>query len=85
MVNSNGVGYSLTTWLSASNLSMLTLVQIRTEILEPCLHDGPITLHIANFNLNNIQINNALIVATIQAKILKLGFKQICASIFQQL
>jgi hypothetical protein len=53
--------------------------------LEPCLRDGPITLGVADFNLAEANVDAETIRDTIQAKILKLGFKQICSSIFQQL
>jgi hypothetical protein len=43
------------------------------------------TLLATNFNLNDVQINNASIIETNQAKNLKLGFTQSCISIFQQL
>jgi len=55
------------------------------QILEPCLRDGPITLGVADFNLAEANVDAETIRDTIQAKILKLGFKQICSSIFQQL
>jgi hypothetical protein len=85
MVNGAGANYNLTTWHGAADLRMLLLVQVCTLILDPCLHDGPITLKAANFNLQDVQVNDTLIIKVIQAKILKLGFRQICASIFQQL
>ncbi len=53
--------------------------------MEPCLRDGPITLGVADFNLAKANVDAETIRDTIQAKILKLGFKQICSSIFQQL
>lgn len=42
-------------------------------------------MHAAAFNLTDVDINDMRLVEMIQAKILKLGFKQICVSIFQQL
>ncbi len=54
-------------------------------VLELCRCDGPITLSVADFNLAEANVNAKTICDTIQAKILKLGFKQICATIFQQL
>jgi hypothetical protein len=85
MINGVGVNYNLTSWLGAANLSTLTRAEVRLTILEPCLHNGPITLSVADFNLAVANVDAKLICDTIQAKILKLGFKQICASIFQQL
>jgi hypothetical protein len=85
VVNNAGHNYNLTTWHSAANLHMLSPVQVRATILDPCLHDGPITLRTANFNLNNVQVDDTSIIKIIQAKILKLGFRHICASVFQQM
>jgi hypothetical protein len=55
------------------------------QILEPCLQDGPIALHPANFNLGNANMDTTAIMESIHAKISKLSFRQICASIFTQL
>ena len=85
MQNGNGVDYNLTTWHGASNLRTLTPDQVRAQILEPCLHTGPITLGAASFNLTDAQIDDTSCIDLIHSKVLKLGFKQICKSIFQQL
>jgi hypothetical protein len=85
MVNGVNANYNLTSWLGADDLSSLTRNEVRAQILEPCLRDGPITLSVANFNLAEANVDAETIRDTIQAKILKLGFKQICSSIFQQL
>jgi hypothetical protein len=85
MTNGAGTNYNLTTWHGVSDFTTLTQAQVRADILEPCLHDGTVTLRAADFNLNKVQIDYTSINETIQAKILKLGFKQICASVLQQL
>ena len=85
MVNGIGANYNLTSWLGADDLRSLTREEVRLQILEPCLRDGPITLGVADFNLAEANVDAETIRDTIQAKILKLGFKQICSSIFQQL
>jgi len=85
MVNRVGANYNLTSWLGADDLRGLTRDEVRSQILEPCLRDGPITLGVADFNLAEANVDAETIRDTIQAKILKLGFKQICSSIFQQL
>jgi hypothetical protein len=85
MVNGVGVNYNLTSWLGADDLSSLTCEEDCVQILEPCLRDGPITLGVADFNLAKANVDAETIRDIIQAKILKLGFKQICTSIFQQL
>ena len=86
MINGAGANYNLTTWHGISDFSTLTSAQVRADILL-CLHDRRITLRAANVvNLNNVQIDDTSIIETIQAKILKLSFKQkICASVLQQL
>ena len=83
--NQRGADYNLTTWHGAANLATLTPDHVRMQILEPCLHTGPITLGVASFNLTNAQIDDTTCVDLIHSKVLKLGFKQICKSIFQQL
>jgi hypothetical protein len=54
-------------------------------ILDITLQDGPITLCKADFILGKANINSISVQELICAKILKLGFKQICHSIFLQL
>jgi hypothetical protein len=85
MTNGVGANYNLTSWLGADDLRSQTRDEVRSLILEPCLCNGPITLGVADFNLAEANVDSETIRDTIQAKILKLGFKQICSSIFQQL
>ncbi len=85
MVNGVGGNYNLTSWLGAADLSTLSCSEVCKNILKPRLHDGPITLSLADFNLAEANVNAKTIRDTIQAKILKLGFKQICTTIFQKL
>jgi len=85
MTNAAGGNYNLTSWLGADDLRALTKDDVRTTILEPCLRDGPLTLSAADFNLAKANVDDKTIREMISAMILKLGFQQICASIFQQL
>jgi hypothetical protein len=85
MANGVGGNYNLTSWLGADDLSWLAKEDVRTAILEPCLRDSPITLSAVNFNLAKANVDDKTIRETINAMILKLGFQQTCASIFQQL
>ena len=85
MTNAAGGYNNLTSWPGADDLRPLTKDDIRTTILEPCLRDGPITLSAADFNLADANVDDKTIRETISAMILKLGFQQICASVFQQL
>ena len=85
MIDGLGNNYNLTTWHGVSDLSTLIADEVRTRLLEPCLQDRPIALRPADFNLGDVNIDAASIRETIQAKILRLGFRQIYVSIFVQL
>jgi hypothetical protein len=85
MTNASGLDYNLTSWLGVADLSFLSKEDVRATIFEPCLRDGPITLGVADFNLAEANVDDKTIRKTINAMILKLGFQQICASVFQQL
>ena len=85
MMDGAGNNYNLTTWHGVANLSTLIANEVCNRLLEPCLQDGPIALCPVDFNLGDANINVGSICETIQAKILRLGFWQICASIFVQL
>ncbi len=85
MLDGHNVAYNLTTWHGVAILTTLTSGEVCMLILKPCLQDGPIPLCPANFNLGDANINAVMIRETIHAKILFLGFKKICASIFAQL
>ncbi len=85
MVNGVGNAYNLMMWHGADNLSTLSAKEVRTLILNPSLQDGPIALRKSDYNLTEANVDSKGIRKTIHAKILQLGFKQICSSIFQQL
>jgi hypothetical protein len=85
MVNGNNQAYNLTTLHGTAVLATLTSNKVPAQILEPNLQDGPIALWLVDFNLGDANIDTTAIRKTIHTKILKLGFKQICASIFTHL
>jgi hypothetical protein len=85
MVNGVGNAYNLMTWHGADDLSTLSAKEVRTLILDPSLQDGPIALRELDYNLTEANVNSKGVRETVHAKILQLGFKQICSSIFQQL
>jgi hypothetical protein len=85
LVNGTGGNYNLTTWHGSSDLSTLLSANVRRLTLNVCLQDGPIALLQAGFNLGKANINATSLIKKINAKILKLGFKQICHSFFPQL
>jgi hypothetical protein len=85
MTNGHDHAYNLTSWLGAADLLTLSAKEVRTLILQPSLQDGPIALRESDYNLTEANVDSKGVRETINAKILQLGFKQICASIFQQL
>jgi hypothetical protein len=68
-----------------ANLALLTRDQVRATMLKPSLQDGPIFLSPTDFNLGDASIDAITVRENIHAKIIRLGFKQIAASIFVQL
>jgi hypothetical protein len=82
MTNGHGHAYNLTSWLGAADLLMLSAEEVRTLILQPSLQDGPITLCKSDYNLMEANVDSKGVRKTINAKILQLGLKQICSSIF---
>ncbi len=85
MTTTGGVAYNLTMWHGVADLALLTRDQVRTTVLEPSLQDGPILLSPADFNLDDANIGAVTVRKNIHPKILRLGLKQITASIFVQL
>jgi len=83
MTNDHGHTYNLTSWLGAADLLTLSAEEVRTLILQPSLQDGPIALCESDYNLTEANVDSKGVRETINTKILQLGLKQICASIFQ--
>eukprot|EP00581_Thalassiosira_minuscula_P000504 CAMPEP_0183746802 /NCGR_PEP_ID=MMETSP0737-20130205/66943_1 /TAXON_ID=385413 /ORGANISM="Thalassiosira miniscula, Strain CCMP1093" /LENGTH=477 /DNA_ID=CAMNT_0025982507 /DNA_START=949 /DNA_END=2382 /DNA_ORIENTATION=- len=77
--------YNLTTFHGPTNLRLLDVTEVQTTILKVSLQTGPITLQPAKFNLQEEQIDETNIRLTIECKILKLAFANICAAIFVEL
>ena len=61
MTNGAGGVYNLTTWHGTADLSTLTGDEVRQQILEPTLQDGPIALRPANFNLGDANVDTSVI------------------------
>ncbi len=85
MTGGNNVNYNLATWHGVADLSTLSLDDLCILVLKPCLQDGPITLAENDFNLTKANINLTKVYKDIYARIIKLGYKQICHAIFTQL
>jgi len=81
-----GVAYNLSTYHGPADLRTMTAAKVLDQILNPCLQMGPITIENAKFNLAAPNINTTKKHCDLlNSKILRLGFKQICAAMFKQL
>jgi hypothetical protein len=85
VLDGHNIANNLTNLHGVANLTTLTSNEVCMLILQLCLQDGPIALCPTNFNLGNADIDAVTIHERIHTKILYLGFKQICVSIFVQL
>jgi hypothetical protein len=80
MMNGAGAAYNMMTWHGTAFLRTLSPDQVCMMILKLCLHNGPITLRAAAFNLTDVEVDDTSPIEQTYAKILKLGFKQICVT-----
>ncbi len=85
MVHGADRAYNLTTYHGPANLRAMPTDNIRTNILELCHQDGPITLNELEFNLTDASIDNEVVRIQIEKNILKLGTKHIFCGVFQEL
>jgi hypothetical protein len=85
MINGNGIAYNLSTYHGPADIRTMTAAKVLTEIVDPCLQMGPITLKNADFNLAAANIDTSKHRDLLNSKILQLGFKQICDAMFRQL
>ena len=85
MVNGHGIAYNLFTYHGPADIRTMTAANVLTQIVDPFLQMGPITLKNADFNLAAANIYICKHGDLLNSKILQLGFKQICAAMFKQL
>jgi hypothetical protein len=82
MTNGAGAVYVLTTYHGPANITAMTAQEVNDDIICPCLQRGPITLSGADFNLQEANIDSAMVKDRLISKLLLLGFDTICASVF---
>ena len=82
MTNGAGNAYNLTTFHGAQDLSTLSLEQVRTEILQVCMQDGPILLTPADFNLTVANIDRTEVMKTLRENIHRLMWPQLLVTLF---
>ena len=82
MTNGAGVAYNLTTFHGTADLRTLTEEQVRAEILDFTLQDGPVELQPASFGVTNVRTDSLALRTEIESKILRLAYKTICNTLF---
>jgi hypothetical protein len=77
--------YNLLTFHGASNLCTLSTYDFQTQILNVTLHDGPLDLQPAQFNLSTARTDSTKLQADIESRILRLAFATVCNTLFLEL
>ena len=85
MTNGAGAAYNLTIFHGTADLRTLTEEQVRAEILDFTLQDGPVELQPASFGDTSTQTDSLALRAEIESKILCLAYKTICNTLFIEL
>jgi hypothetical protein len=85
MTNGAGGGYNLLTFHGAADLRTLSPEDVKTQILDTTLQDGPVELQPASFELTNARTNGKALQADIDNKILRLAFHTVCHTLFLEL
>jgi hypothetical protein len=85
MTNGAGAAYNLTTFHGTSDLRMLCSQEVRAQILNHTLQDGPVELQAASFGATGARMDSFAIKTEIQEKILRLASASICQTMFTEL
>jgi hypothetical protein len=85
MVNGNNVAYNLMTFHGATDLQTLSPDDVKAQILDATLQDGPVELRPASFGLTNARTTGEALRAKIDSKILHLVFATVCNTLFLKL
>jgi hypothetical protein len=82
MTNCNNVAYNLMTFHGAADLCTLSPANVKAQILNATLQDGPVELQPASFGLTNAHTNGTVLQMEIKSKILRLAFSTVCHTLF---
>jgi hypothetical protein len=85
MVNGNNVAYNLMTFHSAVDLRTLSPAEVKAQILDATLQDGPVELQPASFGLSHTRTTGEALRAEIDSTILRLAFATVCNTLFLEL
>ena len=83
--NGAGAAYNLTTFHGTADLRTLSSDDVKTQILDLTLQDGPVELQAASFGATGARTDSFAIKTEIQEKILRLAFASICQTMFTEL
>lgn len=81
MVNNNNVTYNLMTFHGAADLRTLSPADVKTQILDATLQDGPVKLQPTSFGLTSARTDGRALRAEINEKILRLAYRTVCHSL----
>jgi hypothetical protein len=85
MTNGNNVAYNLMTFHGATDLCTLSPANVKAQILNATLQDGPVELQPASFGLTNARTNGTALRMEIKSKILGLAFSTVCHTLYLEL
>jgi glycine cleavage system regulatory protein len=85
MTNGAGAAYNFTTFHGTADLCTLTEEQVRAEILDFTLQDGPVELQPTSFGITSARTDSLALRAEIESKISCLAYKTICNTLFIEL
>ena len=85
MVNNNNVTYNLMTFHGAADLRTLSPADVKTQILDATLQDGPVKLQPTSFGLTSARTDGRALRAEINEKILRLAYRTVCHILFLEL
>ena len=85
MTGGNNQAYYLTTWHGTANLKGMSCDEVKTDIIEITLQDGPIDLQPAAFGLTSARTDGIVLRTVVDSKIMKLAYLTICKTLFTEL
>jgi hypothetical protein len=85
MTNGKGNAYNLMTFHGPDNLRTLSPANVKEQLLDKTLQDGPVELMPASFGLRMARTTGEALCTKIDQKILKLAFRTVCHILFLEL
>jgi hypothetical protein len=73
LVNGSHINYKLTTWLGASDLHVLSPMEVKRSILDITHQDGPFNLLVPSFNLSSCRTDSTTVYGEIKLSVVHLA------------